>query len=158
MAIAKAGDTVRVHYTGKLEDGQLFDSSEGQDTLEFTLGAAEVISGFHEAVIGMTPGESKTERIPSDLAYGPYQEALCVSVNGAMFQAEGVHPEVGMQLEVRDGNGQQIPVRVTDVSEDAVKLDANHPLAGKDLVFDITLVEIVKEPELGEAIEKSQFS
>jgi peptidylprolyl isomerase len=155
MAIAKAGDTVRVHYTGKLEDGQLFDSSEGQDTLEFTLGAAEVISGFHEAVIGMRPGESKTERIPSDLAYGPYQEALCVSVNGAMFQAEGVHPEVGMQLEVRDGNGQQIPVRVTDVSEHAVKLDANHPLAGKDLVFDITLVEIVKEPEPGEIIEKS---
>lgn len=145
MAQAKLGDTVRVHYTGKLEDGQIFDSSKGQDTLEFTLGTAEVMNGFHQAVMGMIPGESKTERIPSDLAYGPYQEALCVRVDGAMFQAEGVHPAIGMQLEVRDGAGQQIPVRVADISEGGVKLDANHPLAGKDLVFDITLVDIVKE-------------
>ena len=142
---AKLGDTVRVHYTGKLEDGHIFDSSKGQDTLEFIIGTADVMSGFHQAVIGMTPGESKTERIPSELAYGTHQEALCVRVDGAMFQAEGVRPEVGMQLEVRDGAGQHIPVRVTDISEGAVKLDANHPLAGKDLVFDITLVDIVKE-------------
>ncbi|WP_447985061.1 FKBP-type peptidyl-prolyl cis-trans isomerase [Nitrospira sp. Nam74] len=145
MRHAQVGDTVRVHYTGKLQDGQVFDSSEGQDALEFTLGTVDVISGLNQAVIGMTPGESKTERIASDLAYGPYQEALCVRVDGAMFRAEGVNPEVGMQLQVPDADGQRIPVRVTDVSEGGVKLDANHPLAGKDLVFDITLVEIVKE-------------
>jgi peptidylprolyl isomerase len=147
MEQAKLGDTVRVHYTGKLEDGSIFDSTEGQRTLEFTLGTSALMDGFHQAVLGMRPGESKTERIPSHVAYGPHEDNLCIEVDRAMFLAERVTPEVGMQLEVNDSAGKTVPVRVAAVSDTSVKLDANHPLAGKDLVFDINLVEIVDNPE-----------
>jgi peptidylprolyl isomerase len=147
MEQAKPGDTVRVHYTGKLEDGTVFDSTQGQNAVEFTLGTAALMNGFQQAVLGMSPGESKTERIPNQLAYGPYQEALCLQVDRTIFRAERVTPEVGMQLEVRDSEGKAIPVRVTEVSDTNVKLDANHPLAGKDLVFDINLVEIVENSQ-----------
>jgi peptidylprolyl isomerase len=144
MEQAKSGDTVRVHYTGKFEDGTVFDSTQGENPLEFTLGTAGLIYGFQQAVLGMSPGESKTEWIPNQLAYGPYQEALCLEVDRAIFAEERVTPEVGMQLEVRDLEGKAMPVQVTDVSDTNVKLDANHPLAGKDLVFDINLIEIVE--------------
>ena len=147
MEQAKHGDTVRVHYTGKFEDGTVFDSTQGKPPLEFTLGTVGLISGFQQAVLGMSPGESKIERIPTHLAYGPYEEALCLDVDRALFAAERVTPEVGMQLEVRDAEGKAMPVQVTDVSETNVQLDANHPLAGKDLVFDINLVEIVEKSQ-----------
>jgi peptidylprolyl isomerase len=147
MVQAKLGDTVRVHYTGKLEDGTIFDSTQGKKPLEFILGTADLMNGFQQAVLGMRPGESKTERIPKQLAYGPHQEALCLEVDQAMFAAERVTPEVGMQLEVLDPDGQARPVRVTEVSGTNVKLDANHPLAGQDLVFDINLVEIVENSQ-----------
>jgi peptidylprolyl isomerase len=153
MEQAKPGDTVRVHYTGKLEDGTVFDSTQGQNALEFILGTATLMDGFQQAVLGMRPGESKTERIPGQLAYGPHQEALCLQVDRAMFGAEGVTPEVGMQLEVRDPEGRTMPVRVTEVSDTNVTLDANHPLAGKDLVFDINLVEIVENPQSSDRLE-----
>ncbi|WP_447978373.1 FKBP-type peptidyl-prolyl cis-trans isomerase [Candidatus Nitrospira bockiana] len=147
MRQAQVGDTVRVHYTAKLEDGTVFDSSQGGSVLEFKLGSNDLIRGFHQAVLGMKPGDSKTEKIPSELGYGPHQESLCVTVDPALFVAEGVHPDVGMELEVRSPDGNAVPVRVTEVSEVGVTLDANHPLAGKDLIFDIDLVEIVDVPE-----------
>ncbi|MGH7230899.1 MAG: FKBP-type peptidyl-prolyl cis-trans isomerase [Nitrospiraceae bacterium] len=143
MERAKLGDTVRVHYTGKLEDGTVFDSSHGQKALEFTLGTSDLMRGFHQAVLGMRTGESKTERIPSEHAYGRHEEDRCITVDRAMFLSEGVTPEAGMQLEVGGPDGEVIPARVVEVSESGVTLDANHPLAGKDLVFDISLVEIV---------------
>jgi peptidylprolyl isomerase len=148
MEQAKLGDTVRVHYTGKLEDGSIFDSTEGQRTLEFTLGTSALMDGFQQAVLGMRPGESKTERIPSHLAYGPHEDDRCIEVDRAMFLVERVTPEVGLQLEVNDSAGKPIPVRVAEVSDTSVKLDANHPLAGQDLIFDINLVEIVDNREL----------
>ena len=142
MAQAKNGDTVKIHYTGKLEDGTVFDSSDGRDPLEFTLGEGQVIPGFEEAVLGMTANDSKTMTIPSDNAYGPRREEMVVEVDRDQFPPD-VTPEVGQQLQMQRPDGQKMVVAVAEVSESTVKLDANHPLAGKDLTFDINLVEIV---------------
>jgi peptidylprolyl isomerase len=143
MAQAQQGDKVKVHYTGRLDDGTVFDSSIISDPLEFTIGEREVIPGFEEAVIGMNPGESKTIRVPVDRAYGPHREDMIMEVEREKFPPE-IEPEVGQQLEIRRReNGQTFPVTVTDVSESSVTLDANHHLAGKDLTFDIQLLEIV---------------
>jgi peptidylprolyl isomerase len=143
MAQAQQGDKVKVHYTGRLDDGTVFDSSIISDPLEFTIGEREVITGFEEAVIGMNPGESKTIRVPVDRAYGPHREDMIMEVEREKFPPE-IEPEVGQQLEIRRReNGQTFPVTVTDVSESSVTLDANHHLAGKDLTFDIQLLEIV---------------
>ena len=117
MEQAKLGDTVRVHYTGKLEDGTVFDSSHGRNALEFTLGTDHLMQGFHQAVLGMKAGESKEERISSEHAYGPYEEARCITVDRAMFLSEGVTPKTDMQLEVRGPDGENIPVRIADVSD-----------------------------------------
>ena len=141
MVQAKVGDTVKVNYTGKLEDGTVFDSSVNRDPLQFSLGQGQVIAGFEEAVVGMSPGDSKSVTIPSEQAYGPYQDELVIVVDEQQIPSE-LSVEVGQQLQMRHSNGQAVPVTVTDIAEDKVTLDANHPLAGKDLTFDIELVTV----------------
>lgn len=141
MVQAKAGDTVKIHYTGRLEDGTVFDSSVNREPLEFTLDAGQVIPGFEQAVVGMTPGESKTEKIPMEQAYGPYRSEMVIQVSRQVMPPD-LQPEVGQQLQLQQPTGQIIPVMVTEVSEATVTLDANHPLAGEDLTFDIQLVDI----------------
>ena len=140
-AIAKTGDTVRVHYTGKLADGTVFDTSVGSEPLEFTLGQGKVITGFEEAVIGMQVGESKTVTIPVDEAYGPRRDDMIFEVGRDELPTE-INPEVGMQLQMNQGDGSITIVTITEVSDTTVKIDANHPLAGQNLTFDIELVEI----------------
>ncbi len=142
MAEAKNGDKVRVHYTGRLSNGAVFDSSEDREPLEFTLGEGQVIPGFEKAVVGMQPGESKTAEIPASEAYGTRNDDMVIEVPREQFPPD-VEPEVGQQLQVRQANGQSFVVNVTDVSDTVVTLDANHPLAGEDLTFDIELLEIV---------------
>jgi peptidylprolyl isomerase len=149
MAQAKEGDKVKVHYTGRLEGGEVFDSSEcsedecGCDTgpMEFTIGEGSVIPGFEEAIIGMSPGESKTVTIPVDDAYGQRIEEMIAVVERANLPPD-MTPELGMRLEVTQEDGQVFPVVITEVTDTQVTIDANHPLAGRDLTFDIRLVEI----------------
>lgn len=141
MAPAKQGDTVKVHYTGKLDDGTVFDSSVDRDPLEFTIGEGSIIPGFERAVVGMNLGESKTEVIPTDEAYGPHVEEMVVVIDRRQIPSE-IEPEIGQQLHIQQPDGQVLPVVITDVSNSSVTLDANHPLAGEDLIFDIELVEI----------------
>jgi peptidylprolyl isomerase len=141
MVQAKPGDTVKIHYTGRLDDGTVFDSSADRDPLEFTLSGGQVIPGFDQAVVGMAPGETKTEKIPMDQAYGPYRAEMVVEVSRQQMPPD-LEPEVGQQLQVQQPDGQILPVFVTEVTESKVTLDANHPLAGEDLTFDIQLVEI----------------
>ncbi len=141
MTQAKNGDKVKVSYTGKLVDGSEFDSSEGRDPLEFTLGENEVIPGFEEAVVGMSPGQSKTVTVSSEQAYGPRQKELVVEVERKDVPAD-LELEVGRQLEVTQDDGDVFLVTVSDLTESAVTLDANHPLAGQDLVFEINLLEV----------------
>jgi peptidylprolyl isomerase len=142
MESAKRGQTVRVHYTGTLEDGTVFDSSHGGEPLEFTLGSGQVIPGFDEAVAGMRVGEAKSVTIPADQAYGPHRGELLLSIERDQLPDEMV-PEVGQTLQMSDGR-QTFPVTIREVGTDQVVLDANHPLAGKDLTFDLTLVEVVE--------------
>lgn len=142
MRQAKKGDTVKVHYTGKLENGTVFDTSLNRDPLQFTIGNDEVIPGFEEAVIGMAPGDSKTVKITADKAYGPHLDEMVLVVERTQIPPN-LKPEVGQQLQLKQADGKVILVVVTDVSESTVTLDANHPLAGKDLIFDIQLVEIL---------------
>lgn len=142
MAQAKNGDTVKVHYTGKLGNGAVFDSSLNREPLQFTLGNGQLIQGFEQAVISMSIGDSKTITIPSDKAYGPHYEEMVMLVDRNQLP-DGLEPKVGQQLQMSRDDGQTATVTVTDVSELNVKLDANHPLAGKDLTFDIQLVEVV---------------
>lgn len=141
MAQAKAGDNVKVHYTGKLDDGTVFDSSVEREPLQFSLGSGNVIPGFEEAIVGMAPGESKTTQIPPEQAYGPTREELVITVEKEQIPTD-LSVEVGQQLQISQNNGQVIPVIVTDVSDSKVTLDANHPLAGQQLTFDIQLVEV----------------
>ncbi|MCW3135256.1 MAG: peptidylprolyl isomerase [Methanophagales archaeon] len=142
MAQAKPGDTVKVHYTGKLEDGTVFDTSTDRDPLQFTIGERKIIPGFEQAVVGMNPGESKTIKVPMDEAYGPHREEMVMVVDRNQLPVDLI-PEVGQQLQSRQPDGQTMVVTVIGVSESSVTVDANHPLAGKDLTFDILLVEIV---------------
>ncbi len=141
MAQVKKGDTVKVHYHGTLNDGSVFDSSNGREPLEFEVGSGMVIEGFDTGVTGMEVGEKKTVNIPAEQAYGPTQEDMIMEFPKAQFPADMV-PEVGMQLSMSNGQGQQFPVTIIEVKEDAVVLDANHPLAGKDLTFDLELVDV----------------
>lgn len=142
MAQAKTGDTVRIHYTGTLEDGTIFDSSDGRDPLEFTLGAQQVIPGFDKAVSGMNVGDSSTTTIPPEEAYGEHNPELLLEFGRDQLPPE-LDPEIGMQIALQHPNGQPIPVVIVEVSPDAVILDANHQLAGKTLIFDVELVEII---------------
>ncbi len=141
MVQAQQGDTVKVHYTGKLDDGTVFDSSATGDPLEFTIGSGNIIPGFEKAVVGMSPGDSKTEVISVDEAYGHHREEMVLVVDRTQMPSD-LEPEVGQQLQIQQPSGQTIPVIITDISESEVTLDANHPLAGEDLTFDIQLVEI----------------
>jgi FKBP-type peptidyl-prolyl cis-trans isomerase 2 len=138
---ASAGDAVRVHYTGKLEDGTVFDSSEEEDPLEFTVGEDQVIPGFEKAVKGMRPGESTTVSIDPDEAYGEHREDMVKRMSRDQIPDE-VPTEVGQQLQLRMENGDDIPVIVTSVTDEIVTVDANHPLAGRTLVFDIEVEDI----------------
>ena len=142
MAQAKHGDTVDVSYTGKLHDGTVFDTSIERGPLRIKIGEEQVIPGFERAIVGMEPGECKTITVPADEAYGPYRNELVALVDRAKFP-ETLQPEVGQELTVRQADGELFEVAVVEVSESSVVLDANHPLAGKDLTFDISLVEIV---------------
>jgi peptidylprolyl isomerase len=139
MAVATDGDTVRIHYTGRLDDGTVFDSSEGRDPLQFVVGSGQVIAGFDQAVAGMETGEEKTVTIPADQAYGPHREDLLFSMGRSEIPA-GVEPQVGHRLEMSTQDGRSFRVVVREADDSKVVLDANHPLAGQDLTFDIHLV------------------
>ncbi len=141
MSEAKQGDTVHVHYTGRLADGTTFDSSKDRDPLELTLGQGAVIPGFEKAIEGMTVGDQKTAKIPVDEAYGPRRDELVMDVPRTQLP-DGMDPKPGEQLRMQTPDGQAVPVVVADTSDEAVKIDANHPLAGKDLTFDLLLVKI----------------
>lgn len=141
MSQVKQGDTVKVHYTGKLKDGSVFDTSENREPLEFKIGEGNMIPGFEQAVVGMGIGDKKTAEIPSDQAYGEKREDMIIAVPRENVPGD-IQPEVGQQLAIQQQEGQQVPVTVTEVSEEKVVLDANHPLAGKDLVFDIEVVGV----------------
>lgn len=142
MTQAKNGDAVKVHYTGTLKDGTVFDSSVDRSPLEFTIGERRVIPGFENSIIGMNPGESKTCDIAFDNAYGPHRDELVLVLERDQFPAD-LNVEVNQQLQFVQENGQTVIVRVTDISEATVTLDANHPLAGLDLTFEVQLIEIV---------------
>ena len=141
MTTAKQGDTVHIHYSGSLEDGTVFDSSADRDPLSFTIGSGQVIPGFEEAVIGMAIDEKKNVTIPVDKAYGPRNEELVMSVPKEQVPPD-LNPEVGQKLQMQGPNNTPVVVEVAEVAEEHIKLDANPPLAGKDLIFDIELVEI----------------
>ncbi len=141
MTQVTSGDTVRLHYTGTLTDGTTFDSSDGRDPLEFVVGSGQVIAGLDKAIPGMSVGDTKTVTVPADEAYGAHHPEARQSVPRDQFP-DDIPVEVGMRLELRTPQGQTMPVVVAEVAEDSVVLDANHPLAGKDLTFAIELVEI----------------
>lgn len=142
MAQAKNGDCVKIHYTGKLEDDTVFDSSVNRAPLQFTLGEGKIIPGFEKAIIGMNPGESKTVKIPYDEAYGPHRPELIAEIERSRFP-EDMKLEVGKEIKLRQPNGRVVAVKIINITEAKVTLDANHPLAGKELSFDIKLVDIV---------------
>jgi peptidylprolyl isomerase len=142
MAGAKKGDQVKVFYVGRLADGSVFDSSEGQAPLEFIVGRKEVIRGFDQAVLGMTPGEVKTLTLPAEQAYGPYQEDMVAEVQRADVPAQ-LKLVVGNHLELTREDGEPIVVKIVALDETKVTLDANHPLAGQDLTFEIRLLDIL---------------
>ncbi len=142
MQQAKTGDTVKVHYRGSLTNGTVFDSSEGKNPLQFELGKGMVIVGFDNGVKGMSIGEKKTVQIPVNEAYGPKQSQLIIDVNKKDIPSD-IDPKIGMQLHMTTNNGDPIPVTIAEIKEASIVLDANHPLAGEDLIFDIELIEIV---------------
>jgi FKBP-type peptidyl-prolyl cis-trans isomerase 2 len=141
MQQAKKGDKVKIHYHGKLNDGSTFDSSAGREPLAFEIGSGMVIPGFDDGVTGMTVGEKKTINIPADQAYGQVSEEMIMEFPLNQFPADMV-PEIGMQLTMSNNQGQNFPVVIVELKDESVMLDANHPLAGKELIFDLELVEI----------------
>lgn len=138
---AKKGDKVKVHYHGRLNNGTTFDSSTGRQPLEFEVGSGMVIKGFDEGVTGMSVGDKKTISIPAEDAYGQRLEEMVIEFPRANFPKD-IEPEIGMTLNMHSENGQEMPVVITEINEDAVVLDANHPLAGQELIFDIELVDL----------------
>ena len=143
MEQVKDGDVVKVHYTGKLTNGEQFDSSTGREPLEFTVGEGQMIKGFDAAMPGMKVGEKKTINILPEDAYGVKDDQAIIEFPKENIPKE-MKPEVGMQLQLRNENGQPFPVTIAEIKDDVIVLDANHRLAGKELVFDIELVEILK--------------
>ncbi|MBL7738098.1 MAG: peptidylprolyl isomerase [Chitinophagaceae bacterium] len=141
MQQVKKGDTVKVHYHGRLTSGETFDKSEGREPLEFEVGSGMVIKGFDDGVTGMAPGEKKTINIPFGEAYGPRNPDMLIEMPKERFPKD-MEIEVGMPLGMSDGQGQQFQVVITEIKEEVVMLDANHPLAGQDLIFDLELVSI----------------
>lgn len=146
MPPAKLNDTVRVHYTGRLADGTVFDTSFGQAPLEFVLGQRQMITGFEDAVLGMAPGESREATLPPEQAYGPRQDRLIFEVERSRFP-EGLKPEIGQRLTLTGKDGGTAVVTVVAIGERTVTLDGNHPLAGQALTFTIQLVEILPSSE-----------
>lgn len=142
MSKTKSGDTVRIHYTGTLDDGTQFDSSAGREPLEFTLGSGQVIAGFDKAVDGMTVGDCATVTLSPDEAYGEHHEKLIQQVPRSTLPEE-MKLEIGMQLQTQDPDGQIMNLVVTEITEGSITVDANHPLAGLSLTFAIELLEIV---------------
>ncbi len=141
MSKAGQGDTVTVEYTGKLEDGTVFDTSRDKDPISFTIGDEEVIPGFEEAVVGMETGESKSATLPPDEAYGPRSDEMVFTVPSSELP-EDLDPEVGDRLEVQSREGQTFPAVVAEIEGEQVTIDANHPLAGEELTFEIELKSI----------------
>lgn len=139
---AKPGDTVKVNYTGRSEDGSVFESSIGLMPLKFTIGSDEVVNGFENAVVGMCPGERKTVVVEPDQGYGPYDDDLVFDVPNEDLP-EGVKPHIGMDFEMVDEKGHEISAVVIDIAYDSVTIDANAPLAGKSVIYDIELIEIL---------------
>jgi len=142
MTEVKAGDTVRIHYTGSLSDGTVFDSSEGKTPLELTVGSGQIIPGLDQALAGMAVGETKTVDVPAEAAYGSHDPDRLQQFPRAQVPDE-IPLDVGTTLALRGPDGQSLPVTVAEVTEETVVLDANHPLAGKDLTFAVELVEII---------------
>ena len=143
MSTIKDGDTVSVHYTGTLTSGEVFDSSIERDPLKFTLGKGQLIPGFEHAIMGLSVGEKATTNIPSLEAYGEHNPEMVIEVPMNQLPPE-LDAQVGMQLQLNQPDGQAIPVQITQIEGESVTIDANHPLAGKDLNFDIEVVEIHK--------------
>ena len=146
MRQAKQGDTVSVHYSGRLEDGTEFVASFEGEPLQFTIGGGQVIPGFEEAVVGMEPGDSKTTELPAEKAFGPYREDLVAVVDRSQLAEWSPEPEIGDRLPIPRPDGSTIEVTVTEVSGSEVTVDANHPLAGEDLTMDIELIDILYGP------------
>jgi peptidylprolyl isomerase len=142
MDQAKMGDTVRVNYKGQLADGTVFDSTAEREPMQFTIGQGQVIHGFEQAVIGMAPGERKASRVPPEAAYGPYREEQVIEVPRAQIPAH-LDPQIGQSLQLREPGKEPVVVQVKEMDEARVLLDANHPLAGKELAFEIEMVAIV---------------
>ena len=142
MQQVKSGDKIKVHYHGRVTNGETFDKSEGREPLEFEVGSGMVIKGFDDGVTGMAVGDKKTINIPADEAYGPKNPDMVIDMPKDRFPQD-MEIEVGMPLSMSDGQGQQFQVVVAEVQEEVVILDANHPLAGEDLIFDLELVEII---------------
>ena len=142
MATIKEGDTVKVHYTGTITDGTVFDSSREREPLEFKLGEGKLIPGFEKAVVGMNVGDTSKVTIPSDEAYGEKREDMVIDVDRGQIPPD-IKPEVGQQLQIQQKDGGTIPVVITEVTDETVQLDANHPLAGQDLTFEIEVVDVV---------------
>ncbi len=142
MAVQK-GDTVKIHYHGRLSDGTVFDSSNGRAPLEFTVGSGSVIPGFDSGVQGMQIGDKKTIEIPFPEAYGPVDPSMVLEFPKSQLP-EDLQPEVGMELAMNDESGQQLPVVIEEVKPESIILNANHPLAGKDLIFDLELMDILQ--------------
>ena len=143
MTKAQTGDLVRINYSGRLKDGTEFDSSKGRDPLEFKLGEGQVIKGLEAHVASMEQGDKSTVTIPCDAAYGPRRDDAVQTLDRDKVPA-GIEINVGTQLQARTADGGMLPITVVDVSEASVIVDANHPLAGQDLVFDVELVDIVR--------------
>lgn len=141
MSKVKKDDKVKVHYTGKLDSGQVFDTSESREPLEFVVGEGKLIPGFEDAVLGMEIDETKTATIPVDEAYGQRRDDLLQEVPKSMLPPD-LEPKVGMQLVTKQQDGQQMVVHVAEVMDESIVIDANHPLAGENLTFEIKLVEI----------------
>jgi len=142
LATIKEGDTVKVHYTGTIADGTVFDSSREREPLEFKLGEGKLIPGFEKAVVGMNVGDTSKVTIPSDEAYGEKREDMVIDVDRGQIPPD-IKPEIGQQLQIQQKDGGAIPVVITEITDETVQLDANHPLAGQDLTFEIEVVEVV---------------
>lgn len=141
MTQAKSGDTVKVNYTGRLDNGAVFDTTENRHPFEFVLGQVQLISGFEKAIVGMSAGETKTIKLPPEEAYGSRRDDMIVKINRDRLAADAI-PMVGQTLQLQTSNGAPVTAKVTDVSESDVTVDANHPLAGQSLTFEISLLEV----------------
>ncbi len=142
MALVKEGDTVRIRYTGKLEDGTVFDSTEGGAPLEFVVGKGEFLAGLEEGILGMAEGDSRTIYIPAEGGYGQHKKERIFEYDRKRLP-DDFKPEVGSQMQMYRADGMPVTVKIVGISEQSVTMDCNHPLAGKDLIFDITLEELL---------------